>query len=171
MKLDDEIFSKFYKHVAEFPRMPTRIEINEDFDAIFGSQGPKWENTTASSDDSKTPHTTRMHAHMLLSHLPGWLRPFWNISAWCVHQGTFSHPGTLWRCWRPEKTSNMSTQSRDWMWHSWRTRGSRLRRVIVSMTVCLWLIFIAKKKTQQRTGTSLFKAYKTISARFCVFKC
>ncbi|XP_037643784.1 supervillin-like isoform X12 [Sebastes umbrosus] len=41
MKLDDEIFSKFYRRVAEFPRMPTRIEINEDFDAIFGSQGPK----------------------------------------------------------------------------------------------------------------------------------
>ncbi|XP_075875729.1 supervillin-like isoform X2 [Nelusetta ayraudi] len=41
MKLDDEIFSKFYRRVAEFPRVPTRIEINEDFDAIFGSQGPK----------------------------------------------------------------------------------------------------------------------------------
>ncbi|KAI3374663.1 hypothetical protein L3Q82_021233, partial [Scortum barcoo] len=41
MKLDDEIFSKFYKRVAEFPRMPTRIEISEDFDTIFGSQGPK----------------------------------------------------------------------------------------------------------------------------------
>ncbi|XP_068461219.1 supervillin isoform X2 [Clinocottus analis] len=41
MKLDDEIFSKFYRRVADFPRMPTRIEIHEDFDAIFGSQGPK----------------------------------------------------------------------------------------------------------------------------------
>nr|XP_043878383.1 supervillin-like isoform X12 [Solea senegalensis] len=41
MKLDDEIFSKFYRRVAEFPRMPTRIEISEDFDSIFGSQGPK----------------------------------------------------------------------------------------------------------------------------------
>uniref|UniRef100_A0A672JQV9 Supervillin n=1 Tax=Salarias fasciatus TaxID=181472 RepID=A0A672JQV9_SALFA len=41
MKLDDEIFSKFYRRVAEFPRMPSRIEINEDFDTIFGSQGPK----------------------------------------------------------------------------------------------------------------------------------
>lgn len=41
MKLDDEIFSKFYKHVAEFPRIPARIEIHEDFDAIFGSQVPK----------------------------------------------------------------------------------------------------------------------------------
>lgn len=41
MKLDDEIFSKFYRHVAEFPRMPTRIEISEDFDSIFGAQSPK----------------------------------------------------------------------------------------------------------------------------------
>ncbi|XP_076003649.1 supervillin-like [Genypterus blacodes] len=41
MKLDDEIFSKFYRHVAEFPRMPTRIELSDDFDAIFGSQSPK----------------------------------------------------------------------------------------------------------------------------------
>ncbi|KAM9323583.1 supervillin isoform 2-T2 [Pholidichthys leucotaenia] len=41
MKLDDEIFSKFYRHIAEFPRMPTRIDISEDFDSIFGSQGPK----------------------------------------------------------------------------------------------------------------------------------
>ncbi|KAM4728691.1 supervillin isoform 3-T3 [Anableps anableps] len=40
MKLDDEIFSKFYRRVAEFPRMPTRIEISEDFDSIFGSHGP-----------------------------------------------------------------------------------------------------------------------------------
>uniref|UniRef100_A0A8D3CFX3 HP domain-containing protein n=1 Tax=Scophthalmus maximus TaxID=52904 RepID=A0A8D3CFX3_SCOMX len=41
MKLDDEIFSKFYRRVAEFPRLPTRIEISEDFDSIFGSQGPR----------------------------------------------------------------------------------------------------------------------------------
>ncbi|XP_034468840.1 supervillin-like isoform X8 [Hippoglossus hippoglossus] len=41
MKLDDEIFSKFYRRVAEFPRLPTRIEISEDFDSIFGCQGPK----------------------------------------------------------------------------------------------------------------------------------
>ncbi|XP_041848842.1 supervillin-like isoform X2 [Melanotaenia boesemani] len=41
MKLDDEIFSKFYRRVSEFPRMPSRIEISEDFDTIFGSQGPK----------------------------------------------------------------------------------------------------------------------------------
>lgn len=41
MKLDDEIFSKFYGCVTELPRVPSRIEINEDFDSIFGSQGPK----------------------------------------------------------------------------------------------------------------------------------
>ncbi|XP_061879159.1 supervillin-like isoform X2 [Entelurus aequoreus] len=42
MKLDDEIFTKFYRHVADFPHIPTRIELSEDFDAIFGSQqGPK----------------------------------------------------------------------------------------------------------------------------------
>lgn len=41
MKLDDGIFSKFYKHVAQFPSMPAKIEIHEDFDAIFGSQAPK----------------------------------------------------------------------------------------------------------------------------------
>ncbi|XP_054623849.1 supervillin-like isoform X3 [Dunckerocampus dactyliophorus] len=42
MKIDDEIFSKFYRHVADFPHIPTRIELSEDFDAIFGSQyGPK----------------------------------------------------------------------------------------------------------------------------------
>ncbi|XP_071231615.1 supervillin-like isoform X4 [Salvelinus alpinus] len=41
MRMDDEIFSKFYRHVADFPRMPSRIEIDEDFDAIFGTQAPK----------------------------------------------------------------------------------------------------------------------------------
>ncbi|KAK7944747.1 hypothetical protein WMY93_000475 [Mugilogobius chulae] len=51
MKLDDEIFSKFYKHVAEFPRIPSRIEISEDFDSIFGSQGPK--NVQASKNPLK----------------------------------------------------------------------------------------------------------------------
>uniref|UniRef100_A0A4W5MWN0 Gelsolin-like domain-containing protein n=1 Tax=Hucho hucho TaxID=62062 RepID=A0A4W5MWN0_9TELE len=41
MRMDDEIFSKFYRHVADFPRMPSRIEIDDDFDAIFGTQAPK----------------------------------------------------------------------------------------------------------------------------------
>ncbi|KAG7279637.1 hypothetical protein CRUP_019374 [Coryphaenoides rupestris] len=39
MKLDDEVFSKFYRHMVDLPRMPARID--DDFDAIFGSQGPK----------------------------------------------------------------------------------------------------------------------------------
>lgn len=38
MKLDDEIFSNFYRRVAELPNVPSRIELSEDFDAIFGSQ-------------------------------------------------------------------------------------------------------------------------------------
>ncbi|KAJ8011552.1 hypothetical protein DPEC_G00059420 [Dallia pectoralis] len=41
MRMDDEIFSKFYRHVADFPRMPSRIELDQDFDAIFGTQAPK----------------------------------------------------------------------------------------------------------------------------------
>lgn len=41
MRMDDEIFSKFYRHVADFPCMPSRIEIDDDFDAIFGTQAPK----------------------------------------------------------------------------------------------------------------------------------
>nr|XP_023660512.1 supervillin-like isoform X1 [Paramormyrops kingsleyae] len=41
MKLDDEIFSKFYKCMTDFPRMSGRIEIDEDFDAIFGPHTPK----------------------------------------------------------------------------------------------------------------------------------
>ncbi|XP_077413137.1 supervillin isoform X2 [Vanacampus margaritifer] len=38
MKLDDEIFSNFYRRVAQFPNVPSRIELSEDFDAIFGSR-------------------------------------------------------------------------------------------------------------------------------------
>ncbi|KAJ8395047.1 hypothetical protein AAFF_G00039980 [Aldrovandia affinis] len=41
MKLDDETFSKFYRHVADIPRLSSRVEIDDDFDAIFGSQMPK----------------------------------------------------------------------------------------------------------------------------------
>ncbi|XP_066508025.1 supervillin-like isoform X2 [Hoplias malabaricus] len=41
MKLDDEIFSKFYRHVADIPRTITsRMPIEDDFDAIFGKQTP-----------------------------------------------------------------------------------------------------------------------------------
>uniref|UniRef100_A0A8C9UZQ6 Supervillin n=1 Tax=Scleropages formosus TaxID=113540 RepID=A0A8C9UZQ6_SCLFO len=41
MKLDDEIFSKFYRRMAEFPRIGSRIEITDDFDSIFGPHTPK----------------------------------------------------------------------------------------------------------------------------------
>ncbi|XP_026062928.1 supervillin-like isoform X2 [Carassius auratus] len=38
MRLDDEIFSKFYRHVTDIPR--SRMHLDEDFDAIFGKQTP-----------------------------------------------------------------------------------------------------------------------------------
>ncbi|XP_057713373.1 supervillin-like isoform X2 [Corythoichthys intestinalis] len=38
MKLDDEIFSNFYRRVADLPHVPSPIELSEDFDAIFGSR-------------------------------------------------------------------------------------------------------------------------------------
>ncbi|XP_076837029.1 supervillin isoform X3 [Brachyhypopomus gauderio] len=42
MRLDDEIFSKFYRHVVDVPRCITsRLPGDEDFDAIFGSQTPQ----------------------------------------------------------------------------------------------------------------------------------
>ncbi|KAI1891389.1 hypothetical protein AGOR_G00143320 [Albula goreensis] len=41
MKLDDEIFSKFYRHVTDIPHLSSRVEIDDDFDAIFDSQTPK----------------------------------------------------------------------------------------------------------------------------------
>ncbi|KAG7487470.1 hypothetical protein MATL_G00023840 [Megalops atlanticus] len=40
MKLDDEIFSKFYRRMADLPRMSGEVEIDDDFDAIFGPQMP-----------------------------------------------------------------------------------------------------------------------------------
>ncbi|XP_017562943.2 supervillin isoform X2 [Pygocentrus nattereri] len=42
MRLDDEIFSKFYRHVADIPRtIASRVPIEEDFDVIFGKQTQK----------------------------------------------------------------------------------------------------------------------------------
>uniref|UniRef100_A0A8C1LA89 Supervillin n=1 Tax=Cyprinus carpio TaxID=7962 RepID=A0A8C1LA89_CYPCA len=39
MRLDDEIFSKFYRHMTDIPRsMSSRMHLDEDFDAIFGKQ-------------------------------------------------------------------------------------------------------------------------------------
>ncbi|XP_051557627.1 supervillin-like isoform X2 [Myxocyprinus asiaticus] len=41
MRLDDEIFSKFYRHMTDIPRsMSNRMHLDEDFDAIFGKQTP-----------------------------------------------------------------------------------------------------------------------------------
>ncbi|XP_036374573.1 supervillin-like [Megalops cyprinoides] len=41
MKLDDEIFSKFYRHTPDLPQVTGGVEIDDDFDAIFGPQTPK----------------------------------------------------------------------------------------------------------------------------------
>ncbi|XP_062844118.1 supervillin [Trichomycterus rosablanca] len=41
MRLDDEIFSKFYRHVADIPCSITRVPFEYDFDAIFGKHTPK----------------------------------------------------------------------------------------------------------------------------------
>ncbi|XP_060762108.1 supervillin isoform X5 [Neoarius graeffei] len=40
MRLDDEIFSKFYRCVADIPRSMPRVPIDDDFDAIFGKHTP-----------------------------------------------------------------------------------------------------------------------------------
>ncbi|XP_051989808.1 supervillin-like isoform X2 [Xyrauchen texanus] len=41
MRLDDEIFSKFYRHMTDIPHsMSNRMHLDEDFDAIFGKQTP-----------------------------------------------------------------------------------------------------------------------------------
>nr|XP_055057271.1 supervillin isoform X11 [Misgurnus anguillicaudatus] len=41
MRLDDEIFSKFYRRVTDIPRtLSSRMHLEEDFDAIFGKQTP-----------------------------------------------------------------------------------------------------------------------------------
>ncbi|KAL4601620.1 supervillin isoform X1 [Arapaima gigas] len=41
MTLDDEIFSSFYSHVEDLPRVASTMEIDDDFDAIFDPQLPK----------------------------------------------------------------------------------------------------------------------------------
>ena len=38
--LDDEIFSKFYRHAAELPHLSCQVDLEEDFDAIFGTSMP-----------------------------------------------------------------------------------------------------------------------------------
>ncbi|XP_029935699.1 supervillin a isoform X4 [Myripristis murdjan] len=41
MSLEDETFSKFYRHVEDLPSVSSQVEIDDDFDAIFGPQMPK----------------------------------------------------------------------------------------------------------------------------------
>ncbi|XP_069554175.1 supervillin a isoform X8 [Brachyistius frenatus] len=41
MTLEDETFSKFYRQVEELPFITNKVEIDDDFDAIFGPQEPK----------------------------------------------------------------------------------------------------------------------------------
>ncbi|PWA22471.1 hypothetical protein CCH79_00015386 [Gambusia affinis] len=41
MTLEDETFSKFYRHIDEHPGSTNRVEIDDDFDAIFDPEVPK----------------------------------------------------------------------------------------------------------------------------------
>ncbi|XP_051531036.1 supervillin-like [Myxocyprinus asiaticus] len=41
MTLDDEIFDKFYRHTEDMAKITSSLEINDDFDAIFGKQLPR----------------------------------------------------------------------------------------------------------------------------------
>uniref|UniRef100_A0A3P9Q2Y4 Supervillin a n=1 Tax=Poecilia reticulata TaxID=8081 RepID=A0A3P9Q2Y4_POERE len=41
MTLEDEAFSKFYRHMDELPGSNNRVEIDDDFDAIFDPEVPK----------------------------------------------------------------------------------------------------------------------------------
>ncbi|CAK6975825.1 supervillin a [Scomber scombrus] len=41
MSLEDETFSKFYRQVEDLPTITNKVEIDDNFDAIFGTQGAK----------------------------------------------------------------------------------------------------------------------------------
>lgn len=41
MTLDDECFDKFYRHTDVLANITSKVEIDDDFDAIFGTQMPK----------------------------------------------------------------------------------------------------------------------------------
>ncbi|XP_056111549.1 supervillin a isoform X10 [Rhinichthys klamathensis goyatoka] len=41
MTLDDETFDKFYRHTEDIAKITSRVEINDDFDAIFGVELPR----------------------------------------------------------------------------------------------------------------------------------
>lgn len=42
MTLEDETFDKFYRHTEEMAKITSGLEINDDFDAIFGTQMPRY---------------------------------------------------------------------------------------------------------------------------------
>ncbi|XP_076855694.1 supervillin a isoform X4 [Brachyhypopomus gauderio] len=41
MSMDDDCFDKFYKHTEELVNVASKVEIDDDFDTIFGAQMPK----------------------------------------------------------------------------------------------------------------------------------
>ncbi|KAM4606698.1 supervillin a isoform 3-T3 [Polymixia lowei] len=41
MSLEDETFTKFYRHMEDLPTITSKVEIDDDFDAIFNSQMPR----------------------------------------------------------------------------------------------------------------------------------
>nr|XP_055031518.1 supervillin a isoform X18 [Misgurnus anguillicaudatus] len=41
MTLEDETFDKFYRHAEDIAKISSRVEINDDFDTIFGTQQPR----------------------------------------------------------------------------------------------------------------------------------
>ncbi|XP_051522446.1 supervillin-like [Myxocyprinus asiaticus] len=41
MTLDDEIFDKFYRHTEDMAKITSSLDINDDFDTIFGMQLPR----------------------------------------------------------------------------------------------------------------------------------
>lgn len=41
MTLDDETFDKFYRHTEDIAKITSSVEINDDFDDIFGVELPR----------------------------------------------------------------------------------------------------------------------------------
>lgn len=41
MSLEDETFSKFYRQIDDLPNITNKVEIDDNFDAIFGTQTAK----------------------------------------------------------------------------------------------------------------------------------
>lgn len=59
----------------------------------------------------------------------GWPQQWCSTGGRCVRRVTCSRPGTPWRRWRPERTSDTSTPSRGSTSACWRANGWRRRRV------------------------------------------